>query len=103
VRERGSRSGWDGGCNEMWGLWRWRIDMNGRDLEYMIAYQIGALQGMAAYAGERVTHLKPHGALNNMAAENIEIGLAIGRAIKTVDRSIIYVALADSEMEAAAG
>jgi len=50
----------------------------------------------------KVTHLKPHGSLNNMAAEDIEIALAIGRAIKTVDRDIIYVALAGSEMEAAA-
>ena len=37
-----------------------------------------------------------------MAAENIELALAIGRAIKTVDRDIIYVALAGSEMEKAA-
>jgi UPF0271 protein len=49
-----------------------------------------------------VTHLKPHGSLNNMAAENIELALAIGRAIKTVDRDIIYVALAGSQMESAA-
>jgi 5-oxoprolinase (ATP-hydrolysing) subunit A len=57
---------------------------------------------MACYAGARVTHLKPHGSLNNMAAENIELALAIGRAIKTVDRDIIYVALAGSQMEGAA-
>ena len=39
--------------------------MNPRELEYMIAYQIGALQAMACYAGAKVTHLKPHGSLNN--------------------------------------
>src|SRR5260370_35228634 len=90
------------GFNALWGFGRRRIDMNTRDLEYMVAYQIGALQGMAAYAGTKVTHLKPHGSLNNMAAEDLEIGLAIGRAIKTIDRNIIYVALAGSQMEAAA-
>jgi len=57
---------------------------------------------MACYAGAKVTHLKPHGALNNMAAENLELALAIGRAMKTVDRQIIYVALAGSQMEKAA-
>src|SRR5215813_6922118 len=88
--------------NDLWGFGRRRIDMNPRELEYMIAYQIGALQAMACYAGAKVTHLKPHGALNNMAAENLELALAIGRAIKTVDRDIIYVALAGSEMEKAA-
>src|SRR5215475_7299257 len=56
---------------------------------------------MACYGDARVTHLKPHGALNNMAAEDIELALAIGRAIKTVDRDIIYVALAGSQMERA--
>jgi UPF0271 protein len=68
----------------------------------MVAYQIGALQAMAAYAGVKVTHVKAHGALNNMAAEAPELALAIGRAVKTVDPSIIYVALAGSEMERAA-
>ena len=89
------------GFNDLWGFGRRRIDMNPRELEYMTAYQIGALQAMACYAGAKVTHLKPHGALNNMAAEDIELALAIGRAIKTVDRDIIYVALAGSQMEKA--
>jgi UPF0271 protein len=90
------------GFNDLWGFGRRRIDMDSRELEYMIAYQIGALQAMACYASATVTHLKPHGSLNNMAAENIELALAIGRAIKTVDRDIIYVALAGSQMENAA-
>lgn len=90
------------GFNDLWGFGRRRIDMNPRELEYLIAYQIGALQAMAAYAGAKVTHLKPHGALNNMAAENLDLALAIGRAIKTVDRDMIYVALAGSQMEQAA-
>jgi UPF0271 protein len=87
------------GFNDLWGFGRRRIEMDPHELEYMIAYQIGALQAMACYAGAKVTHLKPHGSLNNMAAENIELALAIGRAIKTVDRDIIYVALAGSQME----
>jgi len=89
------------GFNDLWGFGRRRIDMRPDDLESMIAYQIGALQAMAAYSNVKVTHLKPHGALNNMAAENGEYALAIGRAIKTVDPSIIYLALAGSEMERA--
>src|SRR3954464_5043332 len=87
------------GFNDLWGFGRRRIDMAPRDVEHMIAYQIGALQAMASYANVKVTHLKPHGALNNMAAENLDLALAIGRAIKTVDRNIIYVALAGSQME----
>src|SRR6516162_2592317 len=99
---RGVSIGAHPGFNDLWGFGRRRIDMNPREVEYMVAYQIGALQAMAAYAGAKVTHLKAHGALNNMAAENLELALAIGRAMKTVDRDLIYVALAGSQMEKAA-
>ena len=77
VRE-GVTIGAHPGFNDLWGFGRRRIDMRPEDLEYMVAYQIGALQAMATYSDAKVTHLKPHGALNNMAAENREYALAIG-------------------------
>jgi UPF0271 protein len=101
AAEQGVSIGAHPGFNDLWGFGRRRIDMRPDDLEYMTAYQIGALQAIAAYAGTKVTHVKPHGALNNMAAENADYALAIGRALKTVDRDLIYVALAGSEMEKA--
>jgi len=89
------------GYNDIWGFGRRRINTRADHLEYMVAYQIGALQAFAAYAGEKVTHLKAHGALSNVAAEDEDVAMAIGRAIKTIDRDIIYVALAESCMETA--
>lgn len=102
AKQEGVSVGVHPGFNDLWGFGRRRIQMKPADLEYMVAYQIGALQGMASYAGLPVTHLKAHGALNNMAAEDEGYAMAIGRAIKTVDRNIIYVALSGSEMEKAA-
>jgi UPF0271 protein len=102
AKDRNVSIGAHPGFNDLWGFGRRRIDMRVSDLEYMVAYQIGALQAIAAYAGLSVTHLKPHGALNNMAAERADYALAIGRAIKAVDSRIIYVALAGSQMEKAA-
>ena len=102
AKEHGVSVGVHPGFNDLWGFGRRRIQMRPVDLEYMVAYQIGALQAMASYAGLKVTHLKPHGALNNMAAEDEGYAMAIGRAIKTVDRDIIYVALSGSQMEKAA-
>src|SRR5262249_47639212 len=102
AKEEGVSIGVHPGFNDLWGFGRRRISMNASDLEYMIAYQIGALQAMACYAGLPVTHLKAHGALNNMAAEDESYAEAIGRAIKVVDRDIIYVVLFGSEMEKAA-
>lgn len=101
AKEEGVSIGAHPGFNDLWGFGRRRIDMNPEHLECLIAYQIGALQGMAAYVGEKVTHVKPHGALNNMAAENADYAMAIGRAIKAVDRDIVYVTNVGSEMEKA--
>ena len=90
------------GFNDLWGFGRRRIDMRAADLENMVAYQIGALQGVAALCGATVAHLKPHGALYNMAAENADYAQAIGRAIKGVDPALVYVGLPGSQMEHAA-
>jgi UPF0271 protein len=99
AKAEGVSIGCHPGYNDLWGFGRRRIDMRADDIEYMVAYQIGALNAMAAYVGEKVTHLKPHGSLNNVAAENPDCAAAIGKAIKAVDRDIIYVALSGSEME----
>lgn len=102
AQQEGVSLGVHPGFNDIWGFGRRKIQMDPKDLEYMVAYQIGALQAMASYEHMPVTHLKAHGALNNMAAENEDYAMAIGRAIKAVDDSIVYVALAGSEMQKAA-
>ena len=86
------------GFNDLWGFGRRQIKMNPRDLEYLITYQIGALQGIAHGAGTRVTHVKPHGALNNMAHVDLEVASAIARGIKAADPELIFVANACSKM-----
>jgi UPF0271 protein len=102
AKARGVSIGAHPGFNDLWGFGRRQIRMNEAELEYMVAYQIGALQGLATYAGLPVTHLKAHGALSNMAALEEGYAMAIGRAIKTVDPRLIYVAHAGSEMQKAA-
>ena len=90
------------GFNDLWGFGRRQIKMALSDLEYMTAYQIGALQAIARYADLEVTHVKAHGALANMAAVDEGYAMAMARAVKVVDRDLIYIALAGSEMEKAA-
>src|SRR5918997_4863815 len=98
AKENGVSVGAHPGFNDIWGFGRRQIQMNTKDLEYMISYQIGALNGIAAGVGAKVTHVKPHGALNNMAHVDPEYAAAIARGIKSVDRDIIFVANAGSEM-----
>ncbi len=90
------------GFNDLWGFGRRTIAMNARDIEYMVAYQIGALQGLAAYSGAPIRHVKAHGALYNMAAKDESYAGAIARGVKTIDRKLIFVGLPGSELHKAA-
>lgn len=101
AKQEGVSIGCHPSYNDLWGFGRRRIETRADHLEYMVAYQIGALQAIAACAGETVTHLQPHGALANVAAEDEDTAMAIGRAIRSVDRDIIYVVPPGSRMEAA--
>jgi 5-oxoprolinase (ATP-hydrolysing) subunit A len=63
------------------------------EIERLVAYQIGALQAIAAMTGHKVTHVKAHGSLGNLTNEEDDFALAIGNAIKAVDRSLVYVSM----------
>jgi UPF0271 protein len=102
AKERGVGLGSHPGFNDLWGFGRRTIAMDARDLEYLVAYQIGAMQAMAAYSGAPVRHVKAHGALYNMAAKDQAYALAIARAAKTADARLILVGLPGSEMQKAA-
>jgi UPF0271 protein len=70
--------------------------MKASEIENMVAYQIGALQAIATAAGHKVTHVKAHGALSNVACEDLTTARAIAAAIKAVDRNLVFVVLANS-------
>jgi len=76
-------------------------DVSAEKIENLIAYQIGALQGIAQLAGHRLTHVKAHGALSNMACVDPVLADAIARAIRAVDPKLIFVVLPRSQMERA--
>ncbi len=68
------------------------------EIETMVAYQIGALQAVAALAGHRVTHVKAHGALSNVACGDDTTARAIASAIRAVDRNLTFVVLPNSAL-----
>jgi UPF0271 protein len=67
----------------------------------MTLYQIGALAAFTRAAGTRVAHVKPHGALYNMAAKDRALADAIARAVRDFDKDLILVGLAGSQLPAA--
>jgi len=79
---------------DLWGFGRRPIHgERPADIEKIIAYQIGALQGIAASLGRQVTHVKTHGSLGNMAAVDDVLAAAVARAVAAVDRSLILVVM----------
>jgi UPF0271 protein len=83
---------------DLQGFGRRRIDMAPAELEAMVVYQIGALQGIAAAEQHGVTHVKPHGALNNLACEDIELARCIARAVHAAGPHLILLAPALSAL-----
>ena len=94
ARQNGVAVGAHPSFNDLWGFGRRVIrGQSMADLEKMVAYQIGALQAIAAMAGHKVTHVKAHGALGNLANDEDDFALAIGRAMKAVDPKLIYIVM----------
>ncbi|MBF9234395.1 LamB/YcsF family protein [Microvirga alba] len=102
AKRKGVAIGAHPGFNDLQGFGRRVIRGDSpADIERMIAYQIGALQAVGALAGHRVTYVKAHGSLNNMANEDEDLALAIARAIKGVDANLINVCMPGLRMETA--
>ncbi|WP_296573429.1 5-oxoprolinase subunit PxpA [Phreatobacter sp.] len=103
AKAKGVSIGAHPGFGDLWGFGRRVIrgDSMG-DLEKQIAYQVGAMQALAVMAGHQVTHVKTHGALGNMSNDDDEMAMAVGRAIKAVDPTLVFVVMPGLSTERAA-
>jgi len=81
---------------------RKRINLASSELNKLIIDQYEILQKVAQKHNEKVTHIKPHGALNNMACEDFELASTIAKAINNIDKNIIFLVPTGSQMEIAA-
>ncbi|WP_130802444.1 LamB/YcsF family protein [Acinetobacter ihumii] len=82
------------------GFGRRNMDVSYDELLSDVMYQISALQGLAKVAGTTVKYVKPHGALYNTIAQNLQQAQAVIDAIKKIDPSLVLVALAGSPLVA---
>jgi UPF0271 protein len=87
---------------DLQGFGRRVLQMSAPDLEATILYQVGALQAMAAAEGGRVSHVKPHGALNNVACVDPVVAATVVRAVQALDPTLILLAPAHSKLVQAA-
>jgi len=81
---------------------RERMNLSSKEIKKLINDQYEILQNIASKYGEDVTHIKPHGALNNMACEDIDLATTLAKTIKEIDRDLIYLVPTGSKMEVAA-
>ena len=97
AREHGTAVGAHPGFPDLAGFGRREMKATAREVEDFVAYQIGALAGIAAAQNVRLRHVKPHGALYNMAAKDDVLADAIARATASVDRSLMLFGLPRSK------
>jgi len=80
---------------------RKRLNLPSSEITKLIIDQINILSDIANKAGMKVTHIKPHGALNNMACENYELAKVISESIIKVNKKLIFLIPTGSQMEKA--
>ncbi|MGI3169130.1 LamB/YcsF family protein [Pseudooceanicola sp. C21-150M6] len=90
------------GFDDMQGFGRRRLKLSGEELGNLVAYQTGAALGMARAAGGTLRHMKLHGALANMASEDIEMARTCYAAAHRAAPELIMMTIAGTAQEAAA-
>ncbi len=98
ARENGVTIGAHPGFDDRAGFGRRPIAMSAASIERLVAYQVGAAKSLAAQAGHKLTHVKPHGALSNIAMSDIAVARAIARGAKAADRDLIFLAVTGTEL-----
>lgn len=90
------------GYPDLVGFGRRDLDMAPDELEASLVYQIGAVAAFARSAGTPLRHVKPHGALYNLAAREPSVAATIARAVARVSGDLVLVGLAGSHLLTAA-
>ena len=98
AREKGVAIGAHPGFQDLVGFGRREIKASPAEVGDLVLYQVAALAGMAAAQGSKLQHVKPHGALYNMACRDRGLADAIAKAVASLDRSLILFGLPNSEL-----
>ncbi|MDA7026512.1 5-oxoprolinase subunit PxpA [Bacillus sp. CLL-7-23] len=98
AADKGVSIGAHPGLPDLAGFGRRNMAITPEEAYDLVTYQIGALSGFLKAEGVQMQHVKPHGALYNMAAKNRRLSDAIARAIFKVDSNLILFGLAGSEL-----
>lgn len=84
------------GFPDLQGFGRREMSLSSQEVFDVVLYQISALKGMCEALGAKLNHVKPHGALYNLAAKNRETASAIAQAVKKIDSNLVFYGLSGS-------
>lgn len=98
AMEKGVGIGAHPGLPDLVGFGRRNMEISPQEAYDMVVYQIGALQAFVKAEGGIMRHVKPHGALYNMAAKSPTLSIAIAEAVYKVDPELILFGLSGSEL-----
>jgi UPF0271 protein len=98
AREHGVAVGAHPGFPDLPGFGRRELRVDAADAEDFVLYQIAAVAGVAAAEGVALRHVKPHGALYNMAARDAALAAAIARATAAFDLKLVLFGLFGSKL-----
>jgi UPF0271 protein len=82
------------GFPDLMGFGRRTMDATLEEIRDYVTYQVGALAAFASAQGMRLQHVKPHGALYNMAAKDLRIWDTVAHGVSDVDGDLILVVMA---------
>ena len=102
AKENGVKVGAHPGFPDLVGFGRRNMNVSPKELKAMVVYQIGALNAFCKASGIKMNHVKPHGAMYNMAAKDERLALAIAEAVAQIDDNLFLVGLSGSELLKAA-
>lgn len=83
---------------DLQGFGRREMKISAEEAYELTLYQLGALHAFAVAAGAALAHVKPHGALYNMAAKDASLAAGIARAVRDFDASLVLFGLAGSAL-----
>ena len=96
--ERGVAVGAHPSLPDLQGFGRRVMSVTPEEAYDLVLYQVGALAGFCRALGGRLSHVKAHGALYNMAAKDAALADAIARATRDFDPSLVLFGLAGGEL-----
>jgi UPF0271 protein len=102
CKESGVGIGAHPGFPDLMGFGRRNMDVTAAEAKAYIIYQLGALNAFCRANGVQTAHVKPHGALYNMAGKDIVLARAICEGVKEFDSRLILLGLSGSRMIEAA-